>query len=438
MGLISAITGATQNVFSAGAESISSVFKDQYQEFFTGDALDRDTLVKRGARKVKNGSNKGDSDVITNGSRIAVPTGTALLLVDNGKVTDFTTEPGLYVWDSSSAPSMLASEGIKEGFKKSMSLILDRFKTAGVVNSEQRVYFVNLLEITGNTFGTPTPIPYRDPEFKSINIRVNGTYTYKIKNPITFFENISGTVGDTFNRNPFTDTQLRTEFLTALSPAINRFGEGGKNIFFSQIPTYQMDIKKELETVLDEDWMQNRGIEIIAVGINPVSPDEKSQARIDEVTRIRNYKDGDLASTYATMGMTDAYKNAGSNASGAVTGFAGVGMLNMAAQGGGMPNPMNAAAASAAPVAAGAAAVAASAGGWTCSCGHSGNTGKFCAECGKPKPSAGWTCSCGATGNTGKFCAECGKPKPSEGWTCSCGATGNTGKFCSECGKPQP
>ena len=72
---------------------------------------------------------------------------------------------------------------------------------------------------------------------------------------------------------------------------------------------------------------------------------------------------------------------------------------------------------------------------WKCECGAE-NTGKFCAECGKPKPqSAEWTCSCGAV-NTGKFCSECGSPRPADRWTCSCGAV-NTGKFCAECGKPR-
>ena len=76
--------------------------------------------------------------------------------------------------------------------------------------------------------------------------------------------------------------------------------------------------------------------------------------------------------------------------------------------------------------------------GWTCSCGHTGNTGKFCGECGAPKPApAGeWKCSCGAV-NTGEFCGECGKPRPADEWTCSCGSV-NKGKFCANCGNPRP
>ena len=78
------------------------------------------------------------------------------------------------------------------------------------------------------------------------------------------------------------------------------------------------------------------------------------------------------------------------------------------------------------------------AGSWTCSCGQSGNTGRFCAGCGQPKPEA-WTCSCGQTGNTGRFCAGCGQPRMAGGWTCpQCGKTGNTGRCCPDCGMQKP
>ncbi len=458
MGLIKAVTSAIgsagSNIFAAGAESITSVFRDQYIEFFTGDSLDKDTLVKRGARKIKNGSNKGDTDVITNGSKIAVPTGTALLLVDNGKVTDFTTQPGLYTWDKSSAPSCIGGEGFGEGFKKSMETILDRFKSGGIINSEQRIYFVNMLEITENGFGSPAPLPYRDPEFKNISIRVSGYFTYKIVNPITFFESISGNVAEMFPRNPFTQTQLRAEFVSSISEVINKLGEGGKNVPFANIPSENGIITTYMESALDEQWTTRRGIEVIAVAINPVIPDEASQKRIDEVTRIRNYRDMGLVGDYATMGMTDAFKAGAANEGGAVSAFAGVGMLNMASQQTGMVNPMMAGQMAqqqqsqqqaqqnmAGGMMAGAVAANASSG-WKCpACGREGNNGKFCAECGakKPEAAAGWDCSCGKKGNDGKFCAECGakKPEGSSAWDCACGKKGNDGKFCADCGKPK-
>ena len=89
MGLISNIVGVI-------GTSVSSSVRDQYLEFFTSDSLGQDVLVRRGATSIKNGKNKGNSDIISNGSKIAVPEGTALLLVDNGKVVDFTTEAGMY------------------------------------------------------------------------------------------------------------------------------------------------------------------------------------------------------------------------------------------------------------------------------------------------------------------------------------------------------
>jgi membrane protease subunit (stomatin/prohibitin family) len=134
--------------------------------------------------------------------------------------------------------------------------------------------------------------------------------------------------------------------------------------------------------------------------------------------------------------QADALRDAANNEGGAAIGFMG---MNMA----GNANGINVGdmmaqgqARRAAQAQQAAARQAAPAGGWTCACGHSGNTGRFCSECGAAKPDDGWTCACGAK-NTGKFCSECGKPRPAGDWVCACGAK-NSGKFCAECGSPRP
>lgn len=449
MGLIKMLGNAIGNVVGAGTQAATSVIADQYLEFFTCDALGQDVLVRRGARKMKNGSNKGDSDVITNGSRIAVPENTALLLVDNGKVTDFTTEAGLYTWENSSAPSMIGSEGFKEGFKSSLKEIVDRFKAGGIVNSEQRVYFVNMQEITGIQFGTPAPMAYNDPTYRGIYIRMNGEFSFRVANPVTFFQNISGNVAGEYRKETIL-SQIKSEFIGKLSGTLNRCGASGRKIQYNDLPSYQdRDFKDAMQNELDEDWGQARGLEVVRVGINSITPDDKSAARIEKFDNAMLYGQNEAAlGAYERTTVADAKLAAGSNANGAGMGGIGLGILQ------GVDNQTNAAymqqqfmrqqqaaQAPAAPAAPAPAVAAAVAGGWTCACGNAGNTGKFCAECGQPKPEApaGWTCSCGNAGNTGKFCSECGKPAPAKGCA-SCGWTPRNGdptpKFCPECGKP--
>jgi len=455
--------GAIGNVVGAGTQAATSVFADQYLEYFTSDALGQDVLVKRGARKMKNGSNKGDADVITNGSKIAVPEYTALLLVDNGKITDFTTKSGLYTWDSSSAPSMIGSEGFKEGFKSSLQEIVDRFKSSGIVNSEQRVYFVNMQEISGVPFGTPAPIPYNDPTYRGIYIRMNGNFSFKIINPVTFFQNSSGNVASEYRKETLIP-QIKSEFIGKLTGTLNRCGASGKKIQYNDLPSLQdTDFKDAMQDELDEDWGQARGLEVYKVGIISITPDDKSAARIEKFDSAMLYGQNQAAlDAYERTTVADAKLAAGSNEGGAGMGGIGLGIIQgvdnqtnaaamqqqfmrqQAQQAASSPNGVGMAGIGmmpGAPVAAAAPIMAGAAGTWNCACGHAGNTGKFCAECGQPKPQApaGWTCSCGNTGNTGKFCAECGKPAAAKGCA-SCGWTPKNGdatpKFCPECGKP--
>lgn len=445
MGLIKALG----NVIAAGSQAVTSVVSDQYLEYFTCDSLGPDVLVKRGAKKVKNGSNKGDSDVISNGSRIAVPEGTALLLVDNGKVTDFTTESGLYTWDSSSAPTMFGADGLKKGFIDSCKEIVDRFKAGGIVNSEQRVYFVNMLENVDNKFGTPSPMPYDDPTYMGIYIRLNGTFSFRIENPVAFFQAIAGNVSDTYAKTTLM-SQAKTEFISKFVEALNRCGAGGDGIKYNRLPSEQTRFTKHMNEVLDEEWLQGRGMVVVSVAIGGITPDDESRKRIQEFDRdILLSSNPNMLAARMGAASAEAMVAAANNEAGAATGFMGMGMVGgMGQMGGAAGAPalgyfaaQNAAQAASA---AGAAPTAAPVGGWTCTgCGHTANTGKFCAECGmpKPQPPAGWDCACGKKGNTGRFCSECGKPQPAAIKGCtSCGwmpkAGESTPKFCPECGKP--
>ena len=227
MGLISLV----KNVVSVATSSVDSTIKDQYKEFFTCDSLGQDVLVRRGAARktTSNGKNVGNVDVITNGSVIAVPEGTALLLVDGGRVIDFTTESGYYKWDSSSSPSVFAEGKFLDNAKKIVAETWERMQTGGEITKQQRVYFVNLLEIRDQNFGTPKPIPYADPEYRNIYISMNGKFSFRIEDPVAFFKKVSSNISGEYKvldlmGKPADMLQPRVEFLDHLTEVVNRCG----------------------------------------------------------------------------------------------------------------------------------------------------------------------------------------------------------------------
>jgi membrane protease subunit (stomatin/prohibitin family) len=437
-------------LIKAAIQSVSSTLSDQYLEFFTCDSLGKEILVKRGAKRMSKGSNKGDMEVISNGSKIAVPEGTALLLVDNGKVTDFTTEAGMYTWDASSAPTCFGASGFLEGAKQSIGDLWNRIKSGGEIPMQQRVYFVNMLEIIDNKFGTPSPIPYDDPTYLGIYIRVNGSFSFRIENPVAFFTSVVGNVTESYTRDMLMD-QAKMEFISKLSEALSRMGSGGDNIQYNRLQREQTTLRNYMNDVLDEEWLEGRGMIVVSVGIGGITPDDESRVRIQDFDRdIMLGKNPEMLAARAVAMNAEAQVAAANNKSGALGALMGVGVLGGMGAGGMGGTPASAAFdviksqqvahAASTPVAA---AVATS--GWKCECGHEGNSGKFCAECGKPMPKAsqGWDCVCGAKANTGKFCSECGKKKEAEVAVAECKACGWKGaegqaapKFCPECGQP--
>lgn len=440
MGLISLVA----NVASTVGGSISSQFADQYLEFFTCDALGQNVLAKKGANKVTKGNNKGSVDVISNGSKIAVPEGVACILVNNGEVVEFTTKAGMYEFNASTAPSCLSDSHFLTNLKATVADTWNRMRAGGEVMQQQRVYFINMQEIRDQKFGTATPLPYPDPEYRNIYIRLNGSFSFKIEDPVTFFKNVCSnltdelTVGDLMG-TPASPKQPREEFMDHMTEVLNLCGSQDK-ILFSTLPSEKSKLRKHMQDVLDEDWLRGRGMVVAEVALGIPTPDDKSRQRIEQVDQAKMFgSDPNALAAQAILGQTEAMNTAAGNANGAVNGFMGMGMVggmgganmsNSAFQFMGQQQAQQAAAAPAAPA-------APAAGGWTCACGTT-NTGKFCGNCGQPQPApapAGWTCSCGTT-NSGKFCSNCGQPQPAAEWTCSCGTT-NKGKFCSNCGKPQ-
>ena len=434
MGLIKAALGAAGGVMA-----------DQWKEYFYCEAIPESVLAVKGAHRVSGRSSnyKGNENIITNGSVIAVADGQCMILVDQGKVTELCAEPGEFVYDSSTEPSIFSGQlgqSILDTFKN----IGKRFTFGGEAPKDQRIYYLNTKELIGNKYGTPSPVPFRVVDQRAgididINIRCFGEYSYRICDPILFYTNVCGNVGEDYTRDRL-DGQLKTELLTALQPAFAKISDMG--IRYSALPGHTMEMADALNEVLSAKWRKLRGLEIVSFGVSSVKANEEDEKMLKEMQRNAAFMDPTRAAAHMVGAQAAAMQAAAAN-QGAGPAMAFMGM-NMAGQMGGMNAQslyqMGAQQQAAQPAPAPAAAPA---GGWTCACGHAGNTGRFCAECGKPRPAAdGWTCSCGAV-NKGRFCAECGKPKPAGVPQYKCDKCGwepkdpaHPPKFCPECGDP--
>lgn len=446
LSLIDAVKGAAKGVLA-----------DSWREYFYCDSLPDSVLMVKGQKRTTGHTTnkKGEDNIISNGSIIAVNEGQCMLIVEQGAIVDICAEAGEFLYDKSTEPSIFYGSlgtGIKETFKT----IGKRFTFGGDTAKDQRVYYINIKEIKGNKYGTAQPISFRLVDTNSgidwdIPLRCNGLYSYKIANPLVFYKEIAGNVKDEYNRSGLTDP-LREEIVDELA---NVFGNlSMQSVRYGNINSYKDDVVAEVKVRLNARWEDSRGLALSELTLNPTISEEDRQ-RINEIQRLQTMTDPSRLKASYVQGQTEAMKLAAQNKNGAMMGFMG---MNMAKQAGGvdMMGDVFAAAGSGDAMQGFSAmgqpgqqqmsqmqqAVMA-AGAWLCACGRK-NTGNFCVECGagkpKPEPANAWTCTCG-TKNTGNFCVECGagkpKPEPANEWTCTCG-TKNTGKFCVECGTKRP
>jgi len=442
MGLIKAAIGAAGGVLA-----------DQWKEYFYCDAIPVEVLIVKGQKRVsgRSSNTKGSDNIISSGSVIAVADGQCMIIVEQGKVAEICAEPGEFVFDASTEPSIFSgrlSKSIPAVFRN----IGKRFTFGGEPPKDQRVYYFNTKELIGNKYGTPSPVPFRVVDNNigldiDISIRCSGEYSYRITNPILFYTNVSGNVEPSYQRSQI-DSQLKTELLTALQPAFAKISAMG--IRYSMLPGHTMELADALNDVLSAKWRDLRGIEIVSFGVSTVKASDEDEAMIKELQRNATFRNPNMAAAHLVGAQAAAMQSAAANTStGPAMAFMG---MNMAGATGGMnaqnlfemgqqqyQQPQQ----SYAPQQPYAQQSNPAVAGWVCSCGHTGNTGKFCAECGNPQPQAdGWTCSCG-TVNKGKFCAECGKPKPAGVPQYRCDKCGwepedktKPPKFCPECGDP--
>ena len=425
-------------LIKAGLGAAGGVLADQWKEFFYCEALDVNVLVAKGQKRTsgRSSNTKGEDNIISSGSIVAVADGQCMIIVEQGKIVEVCAEPGEFTYDSSTEPSIFeGSLGV--GIKKTFANIGKRFEFGGLAPKDQRVYYFNLKEIIGNKYGTPNPVPFRVVDNNigldvDIAVRCNGEFSYKLTDPLLFYTNVCGNVEYEYRREEI-DSMLRTELLTALQPAFAKISDMG--IRYSSLPGHTIEMADALNDVLSKKWTELRGLAIASFGVNSVTASPEDENMIKELQRTAVMRNAGMAGATLVTAQADAMKGAANNPNGAMMGFLGMNAAMGAGSNAGaffnmdQQNQQQAAAQQAQPS-------APVAGGWKCACGAD-NTGKFCAQCGKPQPAPAdtWKCECGAD-NTGKFCAQCGKAKPGE-WKCECGAM-NKGKFCAECGKPNP
>ena len=432
-------------LLKAGIGALGGVLADQWRDYFYCDSMDADTLVVKGEKRTggRSSNKKGSDNIISNGSIININDGQCMIIVESGKVVEVCAEPGEFVYDTGTEPSIFYGN-LGENIKKSFAQIGKRFTFGGEAATNQKIYFFNTKEIMGNKYGTPSPVPFRIMDEAigfpiDISIRCHGEYSYRITNPLLFYTNVCSNVESSYTRDQI-DGQLKSELLKALQPAMFKISQN--NIYYAAIPAYTMQLGDELNELLSSKWRDLRGVEIVEFGVSSVSASEEDEARIQEYQRSTAMgRDANMFRGHMAGATAQAMGTAAANPNGAMAGFMGMGMAgNMM---GGMSGMMQ-----------GAATMqntmvnqqvggfgAPSQGGWKCECGTD-NTGKFCQNCGKPQPTQvqGWTCECGAT-NMGKFCQNCGKPKPAGAPLYKCDKCGwvpedpsNPPRFCPECG----
>ncbi len=447
MGLIKALT-----------EAVSGTIADQWKEYFYCDSLDKDVLMVKGQKRIgdKSSNTKGRDNIISNGSGIVVNDGQCMIIVEQGKIVEVCAEPGEFTYDKSTEPSIFAGN-LGDSIKQTFATIGKRFTMGGDTGKDQRVYYFNTKELIDNKFGTPTPIPFRVVDRNinldiDVSIRCNGLYSYKIVDPLLFYTNVCANVEDEFRREEI-DSQLKTEFVSALQPAFAKISE--LEIRPNAIPGHVDELCAAMNESLTAKWTELRGLAIVSVAMNPVTLPEEDAELIKQAQRTAIMRDPSMAAATLTSAQADAMRAAAANENGAMMGFVGMGMAQSAGgidaqslfqmgaqQQAAQQQAAQQQAAQQQQVAQPQAAAQVQGGTWTCSCGTQ-NTGKFCTECASPKPAnEGWTCSCGAV-NKGKFCSECGSAKPAGAPLYRCDKCGwepedpkNPPKFCPECGDP--
>ena len=325
-------------LIKAGIGALGGTLADQWKEFFYCDALPNDVLMRRGQKQItgRSSNTKGNDNIISNGSGIAVADGQCMIIVDQGKIVEVCAEPGEYTFDTSSEPSIFSGK-FGESLKESFRTLWKRFTYGGDTGKDQRVYYFNTKEILNNKFGTANPIMFevvnkRIGMSRTVQVRCNGVYTYVISDPLVFYSRLCGNVATEFTRDEI-DAQLKVEFVDALQPALGALAE--QELRPAQIPAKANELKAAMNDALKQEWIENRGISVAKIALNPITLTDADMKKINEIEDAVNIGSNPFAMAgRMTNATADAMQTAAGNSAGAMTGFMGMGMVGMGGQGG--------------------------------------------------------------------------------------------------------
>ena len=384
---------------SAIISAAGGTLSDQWKEYFYCDSLGSDVVCVKASRKSRGFGNRGNDNIITEGSVIAVADGQCAIVTEQGQVIDICAQPGEYRFDSSTQPSIFTGS-LSDGVKNTIAEIGKRFTFGGAPSTDQRIYYFNTKELTGMKYGTASPVPFRviDPRAgidMDIRIKAFGEYSIRVTNPVLFYTNVCANQADRFCISEI-ESQLRSELLTALQPAFAAISETG--IRYSQLPAHTLELTDLLNRQLSAKWKDLRGIEIVSFGMNSIKADAEDEKIIRDMQKDAAYVNPSLGAAALTGAQAQAIRDAANNTAGAMTGFMG---MNAAMNAGGVnANALYQQA-------------SASHQGWTCPQCGSINQGNFCSVCGTKNPAnTAWKCpTCGSV-NQGSFCSQCGTKKP--------------------------
>lgn len=376
-------------LIKAGIGALGGTLADQWKEFFYCESMPKEVLVTKGQKQIsgRSSNTKGNDNIISNGSGIAVADGQCMIIVEQGKIVEVCAEPGEFTYDTSTEPSIFAGN-LGESIKQSFMTLGKRFTYGGDTGKDQRVYYFNTKELIDNKFGTPNPIPFRVVDSKigldlDVSVRCSGVYSYKIADPILFYANVCGNVEQEYCREEL-DSQLKTEFVSALQPAFGRLSD--LELRPNQIVTHNTELENAMNTALSEKWGKLRGLKVVSIALGSVTLPEEDAEMIKQAQRTAIMRDPTMAAATLVGAQADAMKAAASNEAGAMTGFMGMGMAMNA---GGAMNAQN-----------------------LFAMGQQAQQQPFQQQPVQPQQAAGgWRCTCGAV-NNGNFCQNCGAKKP--------------------------
>ncbi len=432
--------GLIRSVIHAAKESAKGVVSEQWKEYFYCESMDTDTLVMRGRKKTssRSSNSRNDDNIISNGSGIVVADGQCMIIVEQGKIVEVCAESGEFTYDSSLSPSIFTGD-LGETITRAFEEFGRRFTYGGDAAKDQRVYYFNTKEITENKFGTANPFMFRIVDHNinldtEVSVRCNGIYSYRITNPLLFYVNVCGNIEGVYERSQI-DGQLKTEFIAALQPAFAKLSD--LELRPGQIPSHAAELEDAMNEVLTKKWLERRGITVVSVALNPITLKEEDMERIQQAQQMAVYRDPGMAAAMLAGAQAEAMKSAANNSNGAMMGFMG---MNMASQAGGV-NAQNLFQMSAAQQAQMQQMQAQQAQMQQMQA-QQVQTQQMQVQQTEVQQPQGWMCSCG-TLNKGKFCMECGKPKPAAEPLYKCDKCGwepedpkNPPKFCPECGDP--